>query len=707
MDTLEEDDYENLKKYMCEELSYVSDESVQEYLQKIEPPMISIQIGHKPRGGIYSLICINKGVIHRQTKYVWNKESKDYSTKIYDTPILDVPFELNNLYLSQNDVRFYDVKIGNEDVCLNKEDLLNFIQKERNYAFISGRQLFDTVSIILRGYEKKKDLKEKRMYPAVGVFLDNKDNLKLIYPDPDEKIFELYGMNAYQQKMINRCEKKKLDKDGELLIDFYEFVHLKTYPKTTMIMTLGHSLISCFFNALRDDLDIFPDHYGIDPRKSVGKSTLFEHLYCICYGDELKNNDDINSIARFTEMCTANTFCLCTDDVDYVKEEIMSYQKSAGTNLKAKERMTKDQKLRIQDTYRTFSGTANSDNFLAGDKNDAYRGRCIISKDWKQLDRKFDKDHLDLLKEKIKFDKIFGYYLLLKSIEFIDSKIKDNILSTREKLKYLLRNNKKNLRKYLDKKGVFLDDTRRLTIYALIYTGCQMWDYAFKTKDFESPLLKEFLDYENNNLLKDIIETYEGTNLQISIDDLFNFIEFYESNKETLIIWRFEIKDKETSIPVITTKFINEYDKWAKGRNYQSLNKLPSLADMLSKILGEKVLVETIYVRNVDTEEKARKRGIKFEYELVKKRLGLKSPEEKASPNILKILSKEKYKKLKSRMIELFELNEYQPLEESIIIQILSIEGYEDLFLTEAFSSFIEAKILKLNKDGYLILVRE
>ena len=58
-------------------------------------------------------------------------------------------------------------------------------------------------------------------------------------------------------------------------------------------------------------------------------------------------------------------------------------------------------------------------------------------------------------------------------------------------------------------------------------------------------------------------------------------------------------------------------------------------------------------------------------------------------------------------MIEIFEVNEYQPLEESNLIQVLSLEDYEEAFLSEAFNSFLEAEILKLNKDGYLILVRE
>ncbi|MHA1195761.1 MAG: hypothetical protein ACTSSM_06650 [Promethearchaeota archaeon] len=315
---------------------------------------ISVEIARKPRGGIYSIHSTKEGIIFRNTRMKWDKHRKDYIEENFDQKILDVPFFLKNVYEDINGLRFYEVKLGKEIICMKKVDLLKFIENERNYAYVSGKELKNFISIVLNEYQKVRKLEPKKnMYPAIGIFLDKNDEITLVYPGISGII--LYGTNGYQKRIIERCEKKGIDEDGNLCEAFYYLFHDETYPLKIRLVTFGHQLISSFFNVLREDLDIFPDHLWLTPQKSVGKTEFFKLMYCYCFGEEIKNNDDIDSIARLTEMCTSSTFAQCIDDIDELDKKILSYWKSAGTTLKGKERMTANQEVKIQETYKTFS----------------------------------------------------------------------------------------------------------------------------------------------------------------------------------------------------------------------------------------------------------------------------------------------------------------------------------------------------------------
>ena len=179
-----------------------------------DTPLLSIIVAEKPRGGIYKLLSTKDGIIYRQIKKYKIKNTDEFYEIDFNQPILDVAFNLNALYLTQNEQRFYEVKIGKEDICLSKNELLDFIENERNYSYVSGKDLKNYISIILRGYEKKYKLNPTPMYPTIGIFRKQNGDFEITYPGIKE--IKLYGENDYQKRIIAFCEKKGIDIKGEL-----------------------------------------------------------------------------------------------------------------------------------------------------------------------------------------------------------------------------------------------------------------------------------------------------------------------------------------------------------------------------------------------------------------------------------------------------------------------------------------------------------
>ena len=445
---------------------------------------------------IYEVICNKEKIIYRRSKTFYNQKTNKIDTKIFDTIIINEPFYLENIYYNLNLELFYEVKIGKEIVCFNKRDLLDFIENERCYGTVLGRTLKECISVILREFEKVNHLEPKEMYFTVGIFTDKNDDLIVVHPNNEN--VKIYGVNAYQKRTIDRITRKGLDINGTLLNEYFQLFHYKTFPEEVRLTTFGHSLIANFFNVLRDDIDIFPSHFYITPVRSVGKTVLFKLIYADLFGIELKSGDDIDSTARFSENCTDTTTCMPIDDIDKLDPKVLTQMKTAGTTLKAKERMTRDQKIIIQDTYRAFSGTANSDDFISGEQNEALRGRCLISRDFIIVNDFKELKNLDEIEEKVHSNSIIGYFLLTKSIEYINKVINIDNISSHNKLVQLIKQNKEKIRKYFESQTIF-DDPRRLTTYALLYTAWEMWDFVFQDSGLHSVLLKEILEYKKNN----------------------------------------------------------------------------------------------------------------------------------------------------------------------------------------------------------------
>lgn len=692
---LEQEDIDRLMRYMCYELDYVPNPEVQMYLNIIDIPKVNVLIESKPRGGGYYLLCKRNGIIHRQIITKWNKKKKEYEDFIYDKKILDVPFELKNLYLSQNDLRFYEVNIGKEEVCLNKEDLLNFVQKERNYAYISGRQLFDCLSIVLRAYEKKKNLKEKRMYPAIGVFQDKRNNLIVVYPSVPDIV--LYGENGYQKRTIKRCEQIGLDIDGDLAESYYHMIHDEYYPESVRLGIAGHCITAPFYYVLKDVLDVFPNHHWIAPPTGIGKTDLNQFMYNFLFGIEIKSNDDVSSGARLSKISTAYTMATYIDDIDDLPEEAMSYMKFLATRFKSRDRMD-NQKVIFEDTYSSFCGSANVSNYISGNENEAYRNRCLINMDFNKHDTLKGSPDFDKHKEKIIHGSIFGYYALSKIFEFIDERIPDEFLNSYQKLRELFKFYKSELRVFLQKNKILLVDSRRLTIYTLLHMGLRFWNYIFLSKGLESELLINALDYENNDIFINLIRKYEGNLMQISIDQFISILNYYE------LYWSthsgLNLTDNEDN-PVLTTDFIHEYDKFAKQRGYDSLKSLTTLADMQMKVLREDVKTTTVCLKEKGALNKDKVYGLVFKIDMIKKVLDVESnPLTKRDPNE----PREGIKKLEQLLVglkEAFEYNNNIDLEKKNLIQTLQLTtDLNEEYIKNAIEEMIIEGNLKVVSGG-------
>ncbi len=634
---LGEEEFREYTKYACDELSDIRNESLQGFLDVIDIPKIKVLIEEKPRGGKYYLLCNRRSVIYRQEKLVKDKETESWELVWYDKPILDVPVELREIYLSQNEMRFYEVKIGDEDVCLDKENLLKFIQKERNYSYVSGRFLFDYISIMLRAYEKEKMLSEKQMYPAIGIFRDKDDDLKVVYPGVEN--ITLFGENGYQKRTIKRCEELGIDIHGDLAEAYFNILHDEYYPESVRLGIAGHTITAPFYYILREVLDVFPNHHWIAPITGMGKTDFNELMYNYLYGIEMKSNDDVSSEARLSKMSTAHTMALYIDDIDDLPDDALSYMKFLATRFKPRERMD-NQDINFENTYLTFAGSANSFEYLAGSENEGYRNRCLINTDFIELDAKKNPEIFEKNKDKIIHGKIFGYYVLEKVVEFINAQISDKKMSLYHKLRELFKLYKMNLREYLQEEYIMLVDSRRLTIYTLMYMGWKFWDYVFRSKGLKSEFFMKALDYGNNEVFLEFVRKYEGNLLQISIDQFINVIEYYKLYRNTY--GGYYLTDVDDNL-VLVPHFIHEFDKWAKMRGYEPLNSLTNLADMQMKILRENIKPKTIYLNEQGDLGKNRIYGLIFKLEIIKKLLNIEedySGDEKGV-DIDKILGKD------------------------------------------------------------------
>ena len=672
-----------------------------------EAPLLSIIVAEKPRGGIYKLLSTEEGIIYRQIKKYRIKNTDDFYEIPFDQPILDVPFNLNELYLTQNAQRFYDVKIGNEDVCLSKSELLDFIENERNYAYVSGKDLKNYMSIILRGYEKKYKLNPTAMYPTIGIFLKKNGEFEITYPGISD--IKLYGENDYQKRIIGFCEKRGIDSSGELTIPFYEIIHNNTLPLSVRLITSGYTAIEPFFYALKDYLDIFPNLFWVAPQ-GTGKSTFFELMGNKCYGTEMKNADDVNSEARLTKIPTSHTTPLLIDDMEKLGNIQMSFIKSISTRKKGRERMTSKQGVIIEEVYASFMGTANKDEFIQGGENMAFRVRALILRDFKKIEMGKDKKFKENIR-KINQGPIFGYYLLNNALEFIkeiDDSIED---SPYEKLTSFIENIKTRLIDcFLEKFGEDYIDPRRITIYSLLLTGLYFWRYLFNKHELNVDVLSKIIAFEENDMFLQFIMELEGIEQLFSLQDFERIIDFYENPKYDFKKYYNNEEDEEI---VIGTDFIHAYDKWARERGYDILEHLSIIADMESRILMEKINTGSRRVidQNSLTPYEKPIWGVAFHLNDIRKKMKIEEENTKTDNmgskkeiTIEKLMIPEEKKieeenAIIKRIEEIFEANKFKALEEKSIRQTLKLEFREEL-IERAFDFLWDKEIFIPDKNN-------
>jgi hypothetical protein len=178
---------------------------------------------------------------------------------------------------------------------------------------------------------------------------------------------------------------------------------------------------------------------------------------------------------------------------------------------------------------------------------------------------------------------------------------------------------------------------------------------------------------------------------------------------------------KSPKVIVLTTHFVNAYDRFAKVRGYETLGTLPNLAERESYLLGREIKNKTYYCS-----DKERRNGVLLYLDEIEKiqeetlQEGeqiycLNKEENKKGINKFvaeqifnsNIPSTKRFKVLMTRIREIFEENEGKDIKKDALIQVLALE---DDFEENEIHSFLmiceEDLILKLRNGVYTLLKR-
>lgn len=647
---------------------------------------ISIIIGNY-FNGIKELQSTEQGLI------VYRHTEKD----IYSNKVLDGPIALLDIYDGENE-RYYEVELDGVILCKNKKDLILYIENDTNLSYVSGRDLRDYISIILRGYEIQKNLKPKLMFNACGVFKTIKDEIVIVYPGQKDMEMRLYGENDFQIDIIERLKKVGIDEKGDLTKVYFDLIHLDTIPFKNMVITIGYFAISPLFYALKDYLDVFPNLFGIGI-PGTGKTTTFEAFCSKLYGTETLLPNSIDSVARITKMSTAFTTPMYIDNIEGIGDNQMNFIIVNSTRKLKRERMRKDQSRISEQTFPSYTGTTNMGDFLR--KELAFRLRCLIL-NWNKRIKSDEKGVIfKKLEGKIKKGKIFGYYLLNKAKEFIKNEISGD-KSDYDKLTSLMDINKERITELLRKENIELIDTRRETIYSLIYLGIQFWNYTFEIHNLESKPIKDILNLENKKFIE-IIRELEQELKSIGFEEFENILEFFRKNEETYKINR----NRDNEI-ILLTDFINAYDEWAVRKRYPILKSLANLGRMESELLGREVKIKTIRIKNIDINKDTKKWGLIFYIEEIEKLMGIESQEIEVKVDVINIMKEPLNKKILNRISKMISENDNKAIEIEGAKEVLELE--DDLnrkSISKIIKKSIDSKILFKPKDDLIQLTKK
>ena len=350
-----------------------------------------------------------------------------------------------------------------------------------------------------------KDLKPAPIFRTAGVFLKDDD---FILVHPFKKGLTVIGENNIQYEYIERIKEKGIDFDGNLTESFYKILQIDGIREDIRVGIFGFASIHPFFYALSKALDIFPNLFVIGIHGS-GKTTLTETLFNHLYGTKIRSPDSINSPARIIRYSTESTFSLNFDDVDILDPKLMNFIKTSSTQKGTRDRLTREQKIISEQTYTSYIGTANNRNFLSGNENDAFRKRCLIFETMEEIDIKEDFTSFESNRSDIAEGKIYGFFLIEKAMEFFNT-LSTKDISTYFKLTAHINEIKRKIKERIIEKVIPLSDARRLTIYALIYIGWEIWNYIFKKAELEPNILDKYLDFNQDhflNFIKNLEET--------------------------------------------------------------------------------------------------------------------------------------------------------------------------------------------------------
>jgi len=546
--------------------------------------------------------------------------------------ILDVNFTLLRIFESKDRQRYYNVKIGDETVLKTKEELIDFVYRDRNYSYVKQYDLFNYMSMILNKEQEERGLKIEKMYPATGVFTDFSDkNLVVVYPGVGDLIVK--GTNGYQERQIKLCEERGIDLQGDLIEKFAKIVNLDTIPKNIMLITLGHSLISPFFYIAKNILDVFPNFFWLAPAPGSGKTSTLELFYNDLFGTELRNNDDVDSASRLTEMATAHTSALHIDDIDSLLEKVMTFIKGTSTRKGGRHRKSANQDLKVEEVYVSYVGSGNLKKCFAGNQNLAFRDRGIMSDEFKEISNPDKIKKFETLSQEIKRGEICGYYVLKKGIEFIDIMV-DGGLPTKIKFERYYSRKRDVIREYIKEEGIELNSGRRLTIYTLLWMGWEMWEFIFNSRDIRCPILKDVLNKTETNVFKELIIKCETEVNLMSMQDIGILLSYIEEQEET---WKYR---KINGDMVFTNEDLKNFNKMARMSAFNTYNNLGDLAEVITGVTRVKSEPKNMKVRlcgECDRERKnckdckqdtRQKWGLLIDYKSLQEKL----PEEKENP---------------------------------------------------------------------------
>jgi len=647
---------------------------------------------------------------------------------IDELPVLDVPIILLNIYEGQNEL-FYEVELDGQTLCDTKMNIIDYIDKETALSYVKYADLKRYVGILFREYIKKKDLKPGFMFPAIGVFDIEKNGKKdLIVVYPEKENVKVFGENHLQTLLVDNIKNRGIDIDGDLAGDFYDLIHLESQPEWVRAIILGYSGINPFCYAIRSSLDIFPNLFILGVKGS-GKTSMTKLLINEPFGTKLLNQDSIDSASRFTMYTTIGTAALNIDDLHEMGEKSMAFMKSNSTDKGTRDRNTVNQKMNREQTYACFCGSANENDWLKGKRNDAFRVRAFIVELTKRID--FKKQQIlrnrqgELIKKgkkvqmfnirkkfqqitnKITEGKLFGFHFLEMGLEFAETYIPDNKLTTYYKFVKILKANEEKITDLFISKNIDVDP-RRLTMYSLLYTGWQIWNYVFELKNFHSNFLEKYLDLESEAFLN-LINKLEGTEKSIMLEDIENMLYFFE------YYYLDQSNDKNiyNGHLIITSKFISAYDIHARQRGYETFGTLRSLIEVQNDLLYKEdkpgnnrcICIKANQDDELDARglflgaNKQQVWGVPFYYEEIcalfnrlprALNLGFQETLEKSNDiekevNVIKTLK------------EFFEANESETIERDSLIQAC------DALLENCNKDFIEKILEKLIQDKKVI----
>jgi len=615
--------------------------------------------------------------------------------------VLVCPINLLNIYEGENDV-FYEVKLNGCVECKTKDGLLDFME-EKNLV-IDQNTLRMAMSNIIRESMKEYGLVPKPMYNTVGIFFSKTDgDLIIVYDDDENK--RIIGENDLQLALIDRIKERELDKRGDLTQLFYQIIHLPALPENVRISVLGFTAIHPFFFIFSDHIDILPLLFLIG-KHGAGKTTTLKIFLNYLFGTEIKKADDIRSDARFSKFLTEMGFCTLIDDFDKLPDNHLGFVKTYASQRGKRYRMKKNQEFIIEQLYASIAGTANEKEFLTRQDDEAFRLRCIIHELNVNIESKVNRRLLNkfrtLEKELINSNMIYGYYLLAKAIEYIEDAIEGES-STFEKLLKLFDNTYDKIADFIEKKKVEIIDIRRITIYALNMIGLQIWAYVFESKGLRSDLIEDFLDLKKGKFLK-YIQELEIAEKNLSLEIFDSILEFFRQNFD-----KYAGKKTSEGDFIVQTRFITDYDRWARPRNYDTLKTLTKLAELESKLLNKEIKPATQYFFDQHG-VRHKEYGCKFFYNKIRRLRGELiqngSSEEKEGGleeiDVDNLLENEKSKKIESfitRLKEIFEDSKKKELGITDLIQVLQIDDYPKDFILEMFEFLKKNKMIKIKED--------